>query len=212
MGLFAQQIDWGSSIYDDIVDSEANILDNTFIFQLGSFENGFTPDSENVDAWSENWKVFDQADYNGIDAPIDDGIWGYFTSTVNMLAGGVSNSADLTPGATSFEGQSAFVWIRNSDDAVEGSEWVLVRADSWVFPNVDPECCPSDLPLEWSMSDLALGDVPLWVSQGGTAGDGSYTTTGSYTLQTFTFVPEPSTALLFGLAGMVAVYRRRRNS
>lgn len=210
--LCGQQIDWGSAIYDEIVDSEAQVLDNTFIFQLGAFEDGFTPSSGNVGDWATNWKVFDQADYNGIESPVDDGIWGYFSSTVNMVAGGTSNSEDLTPGAASFEGQSAFVWIRNSDDPVEGTEWLLVRADSWVFPTVDPNCCNNTLPLEWSMSDLAVGNVPLWGSQGGTAGDGSYTTTGSYTMQTFTFVPEPSTTLLFGLVGVFAAVRRRRVS
>jgi len=208
--LFSQQINWGSSIYDDIVDSEAQVLDQTFIFQLGAFSDGFTPDSDNVSEWVGNWEVYDQADYNGIETPVDDGIWGYFTSTVNMEADGTSNSPDLTPGASSFEGRSAFVWIRNGDDPVEGTEWLLMRADAWIFPAVDPDCCDNTLPLEWSMSDLLVGDVPLWGSQGGTMGDGEYTTTGSYTMQTFTFVPEPSTALLCAMAGLLAAVRRRR--
>ena len=212
MALFGQQINWGSSIYDDIVDSEAQVLDQTFIFQLGSFGSGFTPGEENVSEWAANWEVFDEADYNGIETPADDGIWGYFTSTVNMEADGTSNSPALTPGAGSFEGRSAFVWIRNGDDPVEGTEWLLMRADSWIFPNADPDCCNNDLPLEWSMSDLAFDDVPLWGSQSGVAGSGEFTTTGSHTMQTFTFVPEPSTALLVALAGMVAVMRRRRDS
>lgn len=210
LSLSAQQIDWGSSIYDDIVDSEGVILDNTFIFQLGAFVEDFTPDDGNVSDWADNWVVYDQADYNGIEEPVDDGIWGYFTSTVNMEADGTSNSPELSPGATSFEGRSAFVWIRNGDDPEEGTEWLLMRADAWIFPTVDPDCCATDLPLEWSMSDLEFENVPLWGSQGGSAGSGEFTTTGPYTMQTFTFVPEPSTVLLVGVAGCMAAFRRRR--
>lgn len=206
----AQQIDWGTVIYSDLVDSEGEVLDNSFVFQLGSFDAGYDPSANAPGDWLDHWEVFDEAAYNGIEEPVDDGIWGYYTSTANMEPDGTSDSPDETPGATSFEGRQAYIWIRNGDNPEPGTEWLVVTTSSWVFPAADPACCGNSLPLEWSSSDLTGGDVPLWGSQGGTPGPGEYTVTGPYTQQTFTFVPEPSSALLVGMAGLMLATRRRR--
>ncbi|MCX6865825.1 MAG: PEP-CTERM sorting domain-containing protein, partial [Verrucomicrobia bacterium] len=65
--------------------------------------------------------------------------------------------------------------------------------------------------LEWSVSDLRPQDVPLHGKQGDTAGPGVFTDSRSHLLQTYTFVPEPSAALLATLAGLTFVLRRRRD-
>ena len=204
--LAAQQLNWGSTVGaldgSTIVDSTGAALDNTFVFELGAFLDGFTPDESNVDDWITNWRVFDQAAYNSGDI--------YFTGTANMLDDGTSDSPDQTSGAPSFEGLQAYIWIRNSDLAEEGSEWLLTRADSWTFPTATPGCCDNQGVVEWSVSDLDSGDIPVWGNQGGYEGGGSYTTTGPYTLQTYTFVPEPSSLLLAAVSGLL-VFRRRRD-
>jgi hypothetical protein len=208
--LNAQTFNWGSAVFSDLVDSSGNTLDDTYIFELGSFVNGFTPDETNTSSWIDNWQVFDAAAYNGIEETGDDGIYGYFTSTVNMNAGGTSDSASLTTGALSFEGLDAYMWVRNSDLAVEGSEWMLTRADAWVFPAPDDDCCGNGPPIEWSTSDLSSIDTPVWGTQGGVAGGGVVYDNGNYTLQTATFVPEPSSMLLVMSSAIMLIIRRRR--
>jgi hypothetical protein len=208
--LHAQQIDWGSTVFSDLVDSEGNVLDNSFVFQLGAFDPGYDPSANDPVDWLSHWEVFDEADYNGIEEPVDDGIYGYYTSTANMEPDGTSDSPEESPGASSFEGRQAFIWIRNGDNPEPGTEWLVVTTSSWVFPTVVPGCCGGALPLEWSNSDLTAFDIPLWGSQGGIPGPGEYTVTGPYTQQTFTFVPEPGSVLLVGLGGILLTMRRKR--
>lgn len=199
----AQTLNWGSEFASSIVDSEGVVLDNAFVFEIGAFTAGFTPQESNVSDWSANWLVFDRASYSQEN--------GYFTSAVHYLNDGTSNSAYQSPGASSFAGMEAFLWVRNSSDPVVGTEWLLTRASNWVFPapNQNPDCCDTEV-IEWSVSDLTGTDVPVWGNQGGVLGGGSYTVTGSYDLQTHTFVPEPSSMMMIALAGSILTLRRRR--
>lgn len=219
----SQTLDWGSEVFTNLYDSQGQTLDNTFVFEIGAFVTGFVPEESNVSSWLENWRVFDRASY-------DPGLgyftkWGTDTETLRMLDNGTSNSPYMTPGAPSFEGLTAFLWVRKGDLPVEGSEWLLTRADNWVFPTAIPGCCDNETPVQWSVSDLDQGDTPLWGRQGGftgandpyvLTGSGVFTATGpntysgSSTLQTFTFVPEPSAAIMAALAGFSMVLRRRR--
>lgn len=211
--LHAQTINWGSAMFNDIVDSNGNTLDNTFVFELGSFVNGYTPDADKPEDWLANWQAFDVAAYNGVEAnPIDDdGIYGYFGSVATMNAGGTSNSSGQTPGAISFEGLKAYMWIRNSTVMQADSEWMLVSANAWVFPAPDSDCCGNSLPIEWSTSDLTASITPVWGTQGGLRGGGLVTSMGNFTMQTATVVPEPSVPLLAGFAGIMLATTRRRS-
>lgn len=211
--LHAQQIDWGSAIYSDFIDSEGAVLDETFVFQIGAFDDGFDPEASGPQDWLEHWQIFDQANYNGVEEPVDDGIWGYFISTANMEPDGTSDSVYETPGATSFEGKRAYLWIRNADTPEPGTEWLLVSSESWVFPDAEPGCCGSSLPFEWSTSDLDGEDTPLWGSQGTSRGPGEYSSSAPHTLQTHSFaesIPEPAAPLLGGVALLICAVRRKR--
>lgn len=208
--LNAQTLNWGSAVFSDLVDSQGNTLDSTYVFELGAFANGFVPTESNIDLWYGNWQVFDTASYNGLEQADDDGIYGYFTSTVRMNSDGTSDSPSQTPGALSFEGLDAYIWVRNSNLAEEGSEWLLARADTWVFPAAEDDCCGNGPPIEFSTSDLTPTVTPLWGSQGGVTGGGQITSIGFYTLQTATFVPEPSTPLLSMFACILLCFRRNR--
>jgi hypothetical protein len=202
-GLTAQTLNWGSQAFSDFADSSGNTLDHTFLFELGAFVAGFDVQTEPTSSWLENWRVFDRASYNQGN--------GVFTSSVQMLDDGTSNSPYLSPGGMSFAGLSAYLWVRKGDDPVEGSEWLLTRADNWTFPAPIPGCCDTDI-VEWSVSDLNGGNVPEWGSQGGVDGPGVHSDTGPHTLQTYTFVPEPSTVILAPLAGFALMLRRRRGN
>ncbi|MEY3897400.1 MAG: hypothetical protein RLZZ214_2921 [Verrucomicrobiota bacterium] len=196
----AQTLNWGNEVFGDLSDSNGGELDNTFVFELGSFFSGFVPTESNVDLWVSNWQVFDRASYN---PDIE-----YFTSTVYVRND--VTSSNPTASTLSFAGLDAYIWVRNDDNPVEGTEWLLTRADNWTFPVVGGDCCNTDV-VEWAVSDLDPTNVPVWGRQNDLPGSGEFTSTGTTGLQTFTFVPEPSSALLAAVAGGFAVFRRRRS-
>lgn len=200
----AQQLNWGMEILGAVTDSNGVEVDNSFVFELGSFFNGFTPTSNNVEQWLSNWEVFDSTTY--------DTDFSYFAGDVYVEAG--VTSSNPTASQLSFSGLDAYIWVRKGDIPIEGAEWLLTRATDWTFPVDGPECC--DLTLqEWSTaSDLTSLDDPLWGRQHDVLGPGVYTTNSSSgaSLQTFTFIPEPSAALMGVLAAMGMVLRRRRPS
>jgi hypothetical protein len=66
--------------------------------------------------------------------------------------------------------------------------------------------------VEWSVSDLSSADVvPLWGRQTDQQGFGEYDTISGSGLQTFTFIPEPSSSLMAMIGVLGMVMRRRRN-
>ena len=216
----SQTINWGSPMFSDLVDSHGRLLDDTFSFELGAFVPGFNPEDHDVSLWASNWRTFDSAIYNGIETPEDDGIYGYFTSSVQMLPGGYSSNPAYNPDANpavlglNFQDLQAYLWIRNGTNPQPGTEWLLSRAIAWNFPTYGG-CCPNGAPLQWSVSNLTTSDVPLYGKQGVVAGLGvsnDPNPANSYALQTYSFVPESSTAVLVTLTGMVLALRRRRGA
>lgn len=197
----SQTLDWGNSVFDYVRDSEGQNLSNAYVFEIGAFDLGFTPDESNVDEWVDHWNVFDRATYNEE--------YGYFASSVQMTPDGGSNSQWLTPGSGSFEGLEAYLFVRNGDLPVPFTEWLLTRASTWIFPNADPSCCPTDLPTQWSVSDIE-DETPVWGAQDGIVGGGISGNPVPDGLQTHTFVPEPAAFMLLALGGLVSVIRRRR--
>ncbi len=199
----AQTLNWGSEVFSQIADSRGEALDDSFVFELGAFQSGFVPDESNIGLWLDNWLVFDRAEYNAAA--------GYFGSTVQMQTDGTSNSTHLTPGAPSFEGLEAYIWIRNGDNLEPATEWFLARSVEWLFPSVELCGCGSTLPLSWSVSDLA-DDLPQYGSQGDLRGPGEKEEDGPFTIQTHTLVvvPEPGAAMLALFGGLLSIFRRRR--
>lgn len=213
--VHAQTIDWGSAMFSSLVDSRGQTLDNSYVFDLGAFETGFAPVAGNANDWAEHWQTFDRAAYNGVEVSpaVDDGIEGYFTSSVQMLANGHSSNPDYTNLGMNFQGLDAYLWISNGNVAEPGTEWLLARAQGWKFPTYE-NCCeePSLVPsIQWSVSDMTNHAVtPVWGNQDGRIGAGIVSVTNStFTLQT-ALVPEPTSACLLGLGAFAAVMRRRR--
>jgi len=196
----AQTIDWGSPMFSDLVDSTGKKLDPGYSFEIGAFVSDFTPDQTNVTEWAANWHTFDSAAYNKD--------LGYFTSSVQMAAGGQSSNPLFANLGLNFQDLHGYLWIRNSNIPLPGTQWLLARAASWIFPTY-AGCCANTPPLQWSVSDLT-STTPVYGKQGGIPGAGVFTDSGTHTLQTYTFVPEPSTPLLVILAGAFALLRRRR--
>lgn len=206
-GAHAASVSWGSELFSSFQDSAGNPLGNSFAIQLGFFEVtpgvAFTPEADNVADWVQHWRVFDQASLNlGLR---------YFTSEAQVKADGTSGSSFGTVG-TDFEGQRAYIWVRNSGDRVPGSEWFLATADSWVFPTGSDDCCDPGLPVQFSITDLNPTTAPIWGGHTGNIGSGTYTDpnpTHPYTLQTYTFIPEPSTLVLTLVGSCLLLIRKR---
>jgi hypothetical protein len=199
--LYGQTILWHNSVLDSLADSSGNSLDSSFSVELGTFKDGFSPLESQVADWHSNWLVFDVAAFNpGL---------GYFTGEAVMNASGTTDSPPMTPGAPSFEGKTAYIWVRRGTQAVPMSEWMLVSDASWVFPKPDPACCPNGQPLEWAISDLDGNDVPKFGSQGGVTGPGVQYVSGTYVIQTHTFVPEPAVLGLCLASLWLGCLRRR---
>lgn len=198
----AATINWGN-LYDSVLlDSKGNALDaNSYNFELGAFNLGFSPTKENVESWLENWKMFDRSDY--------DAASGHFSSSVNFDQNGHSDTVGTDLGLN-FQDVEAYVWIYNGTDPGPGTEWLLARAQNWVFPALYEDCCDTRI-LEWSISDLTIGDIPYWGSQTVIRGPGEGATVPA-DLQTLTFIPEPSSALLASMAALGMIFHRRREA
>jgi len=213
----ASAINWGSEYDSELKTSSGVDLDASFYMQLGFFTNAFTPTASNTAAWAANWRIFDQAGYYTGSSHPDysfDPDHGYFAREsiwIDETGQSLSPFADDNDGlGLNFTGKEAYLWTYNSKIPGAGTEWLLARAETWIFPaghDLD-ECC-AGLPVEWSVSDLSAV-TPVWGGQGTKQGAGEHTDNGTYTLQTFTVIPEPSTALLAIMGTAFALLRRQR--
>jgi hypothetical protein len=220
----ASGISWSSLTLSEFRDSYGNLLDETFHVQLGFFEDTFVPNTGNVADWVTKWKVFDEASIN-LNGDGSD----YFTSEAWVGSDGLSyvNSESgpiLNPDATNslglnYAGQTAYIWLYNNKDPSTETEWFLARlgeevllADRWILPAGSDLCCDTTPNLQWNISQLDTNDVtPVWGAQSGEIGNGHYTdpTPGAYDIQTFTFIPEPSSFLMAVLGSSLLLRRRR---
>ncbi|MFN4874492.1 MAG: PEP-CTERM sorting domain-containing protein [Akkermansiaceae bacterium] len=212
----AATLSWGSMLPSILRDSNGNALNSSFQMQLGFFVSSFIPNATNTADWASNWRVFDQAGYYGVGDPSNsfDPLNGYYSResiAIDLTGQSQSIYADIQ---INFTGKDAYLWVYNSKTAGSSTtEWLLVRSASWVFPvGHDLASCCSDTPVQWSVSDLGSA-TPIWGAQGSQLGGGAYTGyISGNTLQTFTFIPEPSTALLTAIGTAFVLLLRRRQS
>ncbi len=212
--LRAATIYWGSAVNDLIYDSFGNTLDDSFIFELGTFGDSFIPDDENMHLWLGHWKVLDR-----VTAPAVNG-WdsstGFFSSSVSLLYDGTSSNTGV--GSFVFApGEQAFIWVFNSQAIALDSEWALITndssdgnsADDWVIPPLPLECgCGGgETSLEWRLSNATQPDFGGLNDE---YGPGNVSDTPpSFSLQT-AILPEPGGVLLLLSAACLFGLRRRR--
>lgn len=208
----ARTVAWFSGIGDnflkddgvtplDVPDTANPNSDPNFRFELGGFASGFTPTLANLSLWESNWVAFDSAFY---DDGLNNGGWNptpgisNYTSSASTVAAGAGLVTSSDTGNTFSVGQQAYLWTFNSKTISPTTEWALITNSAWLFPASDPL---NPNALEWTLGDAGNAAVVGEVSNSGSPDFIS-------TLQTQT-VPEPGSALLIAMAGILLRLRRR---
>jgi hypothetical protein len=224
-------VDWGNDPFSSLFTSNGTSQwDSSYHVEMGTFGSVFTPDTSNMSLWSTNFiSAQTLNDLNGGSGAGINLSLGYFTGTFALDSSNISNQSNNLFGA----GQQMYIWAYKNDKTyTNGLEWALVTNSNWIVPTANNT--PSST--IWRTSDLGttpvfggntvLTDVNNFV-QSSTQGAGTYTapnlpgsanpndfTPDTFELQTHTTtvapVPEPSSVLLVGAAGVLGMLRRRR--
>lgn len=224
-GLFcasaqATTINWGTYISPTsyLFDSAGTNLDDTYVFELGSF-GSFVPTAANESSWLANWKPFDRAT-----APFSSG----WNSSIGNVAHSATLQTDFTSDSTTVPhtytfatGEQAYIWAYKdingnfSPTPGVGMEWALVTndssdgvvADNWTFPVPSGHVVST---LDWRIEDATA--TPFG-GLNNVQGPGGFSNTPTdFILQTHTVaaVPEPGSAILLTLGLLVRTMRFRR--
>lgn len=205
----ARTVSWYSAIGDSFLTANASAWDSTLSFSLGAFSSGFTPTATNMSLWQSNWMTFDTATTanGGWSSTPPFPNFSSFDETIS--AGSNLVRADDDPagaGTTNLFGingspldQPVYIWAYNSQAFSPTNEWALITNGNWGFPS-------SDLGNPNSV-DFALSDPGTTAVFGNFQQQAAGPDTVS-TLQT-QVVPEPGTALLIAVAGILLRLKRR---
>lgn len=220
--LHGQTVAWGSSAnFTPISFTSDGTVDNEVLkWDLGYFTAGYTPDQTNYATWAANWNVVATDRYRDFG-----GIWAL---SVNTL--------DVGPIAA---GRQMYMFAYNDLGAIgtPSGEALLFREDGLLFPTVPNQVTfdIADNPLDdgfefngqpanddaftviWGQVDRSIYAAGGMLVGGGfvtdlktdsnrqPANDGNAT----FEMQSFTWVPEPSTALLSVLGALMLLRRSR---
>ena len=114
----AERISWFSPAAASNQTSSGSPMDGGFRFELGVFDGSFVPLPSNKELWAVNWRPAMRTAYDGSAKAFNDlhEVW--------------DNLAPFTVG------KPAYIWGFRGD-ALAG-EWILLRAPSWNWPEVNP--------------------------------------------------------------------------
>jgi len=183
---FGQTINWGNPTpgYENYQSDGSSFWDTGFHFEFGVFEDPFDPELNPPNLWADKWITLDTATYN---------------------AGAGVFADSWIPSNNDYMDQQGYIFVYNNMTADETTEWFLATNPSWVIPASGQG--QAGMKLDWIVSQVTrvlFGQTP------GETGDGieGGSPPAGYELQSFTFVPEPSTTLLFG--GLIGAFFLRR--
>jgi len=211
----ASTVFWGSPFNSVLLTSNAQTLDGSFSFEMGTF-GSFVPTFQNLDQWSSNWKVLDRA-FDPTPGDPNDGDpegWNipdqFFVGTVVHDTLGHSDSPYADPLAVFTQGEKVYLWVFNDKANLPGTEWALVTntggtalpTREWEVPDPNNIMGSHD----WQLEDA---DTAIIGGVNDVQGGGYFfSSPAAFSLQT-AVVPEPGSALLL-LAGVSAFLIRRR--
>lgn len=115
--LRAESLQWSSDAYAINLDASQAPMDGGFEFQLGVFSNGFEPTAANAASWSQFWNPAQTTFYN---------------TNFKRFAGVYQDFNNPTPFVEGAKG-----WIFGRRNGSTGSDWILFRADDWLWPVLD---------------------------------------------------------------------------
>jgi hypothetical protein len=122
----ARQINWANLPFTTNLTSQGIPLDARFVFELGTFESGFAPTTDNLAEWAAHWRVANRVTY-------DPG---------NAFVSGSYTELNHFP---SFEpGEQGYLWGYLDTEDTRG-EWILVTDATWLWPESDTLA----FPLSW---------------------------------------------------------------
>lgn len=200
----AQSVLWGTTPTNpsSLLLSNGSSQPLDFTWQLGWFDDGFTPSASNYLDWSDSWNAVD-------------------TENLTLDSGFTYIDGNANPLPASSYGKQAYVFAFNDIGLIgaAGGEALLYRRDGLTFPS-DPFGLPPNLLIEnvaGTQDDnftVIWGRVDRDLSSGAgvITGGGIFTGTGNFEAQTAAFVPEPTSALLGLLGSALALVRRRKKA
>ncbi|NCF90600.1 MAG: hypothetical protein GWQ05_06505 [Verrucomicrobiaceae bacterium] len=131
------QVDWSSSAFSIHQTSEGTALDDSFIFELGAFDDSFVPNSANTAEWAAYWRVVQRAPYN---------------PSTQIVAGSFVIETNDTPFNSASQG---YLWGLS---LVHPGEWVLLTNPSWNWPMAGG----ANPPVSWTVqnaTNVIVGQV-----------------------------------------------------
>ena len=133
---YSSQINWRSQIAATNLTSDGTTaMGASFVFELGSFANGFLPTGDNVSEWQSRWQALDTTQYNPATR--------FFSSSIL-----------LTTNASPFAlGTSGYIWGRNKNQGPD-NEWILMRSVRWRWPVANNGVA---FPVEWYVDEATVG-------------------------------------------------------
>ena len=184
----AQTLGCSGLMGSQIVGSQGDSLENTFMFELGAIELRLSPDISNAGGRQSKWPGFQTAIYPGDD-----------------------HLQEMRNHPLLFEGMTAFMWLRNSENSDDflADATNKLKFTPLTFQVYDSGYCANGPTAAWSLSVLVAENpvrVPRFYTRGAKMYDGS---SGPYDIQTHV-VPEPGIAMMSCLGCAIPLLRNRR--
>ncbi len=217
MGILAapawadRTIVYGSTLEAVNVTSDGAPLDDSFIFELGTFTGNFLPTLTNTSEWLAHWAPAP----NSSDSEYSGATTYYSTEQVPFLGGGPANAFQgfvaLNTNDDAFApGLQGYFWGFDEREGVAAAEWVLLSNTAWVIPTVMPGEIEFSSDLEWLTSDTGTysitGSVNPYFNP-----DAPVTEQPAHLVSSLVAIPEPK-GLLFVLPVALLLRRRRTPS
>ena len=131
-------IGFGSSVGATNLTSSGALVDDSFVFQLGTFEGDFIPTPENTDQWLQQWR--EASDLEG--TPLVGNTAPYQTKELGglfppgMRANSFTSSVTVDHNSPPFDlGGQLYIWGYNRRSLPGAAEWILISDPSWTWPD-----------------------------------------------------------------------------
>ena len=212
---FAGSIDWGTAVNDSLYGAEGAALSVSYHFELGTFRDGFVPDSTNTSQWESKWKLIEEAGFN---APMQ-----YVAENSILTSSGPDliwerdatgdETAPLTNPNIFAPGEAVYFWAFSGKTITGTTQWGLASGRG-LTTDTDWELSaalgdPMAQTRQWRLSNA---DAAVIGGPNGTRGGDTFNALpGSFTLQTsfVSPVPEPDISVLLAAVTILNLRRRR---